>query len=68
MFILDFFLTLSYSCKYMYIDRDIYWYCNDNSNNSDDDNDGGDDDDGDRLAATSQKSEMVEQVYLFPYF
>ena len=57
MFILDFFLTFSYCCKYMYLDRDIdiYWYYNDNSNNSNDD---GNDDNGSRLVATSQKSEM----------
>ena len=46
MFFLDFFLTFSYCCKYMYLngDTDIYWYYNDDSNNSIDDGNDGDDD------------------------
>ena len=40
---LIYFLTFSYCCKYMYLDRDIviYWYYNDNSINRNGDSDGG---------------------------
>ena len=62
MFILDFFfLTFSYCCKYVYLDRDIdiYWYYNDNSNNRNDDSKGGDGcDNRNRLVAACQTPEV----------
>ena len=50
-------------------DMDIYWYCNDNNNDSNDHDDGGDgDNNGNCVVALCRKSEIWQEIYLFPYF